>query len=107
MNTPLASIKHHPDFNRILINEERRPVYDRVVSTVIGRGTVAFRDLCRLVKAIGYVLRRQQGSHHVFAHAARPELPIVNLQSDGATAKAYQVRQVVRLIDEYKLEVKS
>jgi predicted RNA binding protein YcfA (HicA-like mRNA interferase family) len=66
---------------------------------------VRFRDLCRLVEAIGYVLRRQKGSHHVFAHAARPELPIVNLQSDGATAKVYQVRQVVRLIDEYKLEV--
>lgn len=66
---------------------------------------VRFRDLCRLVEAIGYVLRRQKGSHHVFAHAARPELPIANLQSDGATAKVYRVRQVLRLIDEYKLEV--
>ena len=68
---------------------------------------VRFRDLCRLVEAIGYVLRRQKGSHHVFAHAARPELPIVNLQSEGATAKVYQVRQVLRLIDEYKLGVMS
>jgi predicted RNA binding protein YcfA (HicA-like mRNA interferase family) len=67
---------------------------------------VRFRDLCRLAEAIGYVLRRQKGSHHVFAHAARSELPMVNLQSDGATAKVYQVRQLVRLIDEYKLEVK-
>ena len=67
---------------------------------------VRFRDLCRLVEAMGYVLKRQKGSHHVFAHAARPELPMVNLQSDGTTAKVYQVRQVVRLIDEYKLEVK-
>jgi predicted RNA binding protein YcfA (HicA-like mRNA interferase family) len=67
---------------------------------------VRFRDLCRLAEAIGYVLRQQKGSHHVFVHAARPELAMVNLQSDGATAKVYQVRQVVRLIDEYKLEVK-
>jgi predicted RNA binding protein YcfA (HicA-like mRNA interferase family) len=67
---------------------------------------VRFRDLCRLAEAIGYVLRRRKGSHHVFAHAARPEMPMVNLQSDGTTAKVYQVRQVVRLIDEYKLEVK-
>ncbi len=67
---------------------------------------VRFRDLRRLVEAIGYVSRRQKGSHHVFTHAARPGLPIVNLQSDGATAKVYQVRQVVRVIDEHKLEVK-
>jgi len=70
------------------------------------QANVRFRDLRRLVEAIGYVSRRQKSSHHVFAHAARSELPIVNLQSGGATTKIYQVRQVVRLIDEHKLEVK-
>ena len=68
---------------------------------------VRFGDLRRLVEAVGYVLRRQKGSHHVFTHAARPGLPMVNLQSDGANAKPYQVRQVLRLIDEYNLEIKS
>jgi hypothetical protein len=52
MTTTLASIKHHPDFKKILVNEERRPVYDRVVDTVIGRGTVAFQDLRRLYPAV-------------------------------------------------------
>jgi hypothetical protein len=66
-----------------------------------------FRDLCRLVEAIGYLLRRQKGSHHVFTHATRAELPMINLLADGATAKPYQVRQVVRLIDEHNLEVRS
>lgn len=69
--------------------------------------SLRFRDLQRLVEAIGYVLRRQKGSHHVFTHAARPALPMVNLQSDGASAKPYQVRQVVRLIDEHNLEITS
>jgi len=32
---------------------------------------------------------------------------MINLQSDGATAKPYQVRQVLRLIEENNLEVKS
>jgi hypothetical protein len=32
---------------------------------------------------------------------------MINLQSDGATAKPYQVRQVLRLIDEHNLEVTS
>jgi predicted RNA binding protein YcfA (HicA-like mRNA interferase family) len=67
---------------------------------------VRFGDLRRLVEAIGYALRRQKGSHHIFTHATRPALPIVNLQSDGAKAKPYQVRQVLRLIDENTLEVK-
>ena len=53
------------------------------------------------------MFRRQKGSHIVFAHGARPSLPMVNLQSDGATAKPYQVRQIVRLIDEHNLEVRS
>ena len=66
---------------------------------------VRFVDLRRLVEAIGYVLRRQKGSHHIFTHATRLALPIVNLQSDGAKAKPYQVRQVLRLIYENTLEV--
>jgi len=32
---------------------------------------------------------------------------MVNLQNDGANAKPYQVRQIVRLIDEHNLEVRS
>jgi predicted RNA binding protein YcfA (HicA-like mRNA interferase family) len=66
---------------------------------------VKFTDLRRLVEWAGYVHRRQKGSHHVFTHAARPELPLVNLQSEGTKAKAYQVRQVLGLIEQYKLEV--
>jgi len=69
------------------------------------RANVRFRDLRRLVEAAGYVLRRQKGSHHVFTHATRLELPMVNLQSEGANAKPYQVRQVLRLFEENQLEV--
>ena len=69
-------------------------------------GNVRFSDLRRPVEAIGYRLRRRAGSHHVYTHAARPDLPMINLQDDKGKAKAYQVRQVVRLIDEHKLEVK-
>lgn len=66
---------------------------------------VRFADLRRLVEATGYVHRRQKGSHHVFMHKTQPELPIVNLQADGSNAKVYQVRQVLRLIEEHNLEV--
>jgi predicted RNA binding protein YcfA (HicA-like mRNA interferase family) len=80
---------------------------NRAAGGRIGPANVRFADLRRLVVAIGYTLRRQKGSHQVFTHAARPYLPMVNLQSDGATAKPYQVRQVLRLIEENSLEVKS
>ncbi|HEX3696645.1 MAG TPA: type II toxin-antitoxin system HicA family toxin [Polyangia bacterium] len=71
------------------------------------QANIRFRDLCKLVEAIGDVERRQSGSHRVFTHQKRTALPMINLQSDGATAKPYQVRQVLRLIDEHNLEVTS
>ncbi len=67
---------------------------------------VRFRDLCRLVEAIGYVMRAAERlAPCVHAHGAT-RVANGEPQSDGATAKVYQVRQVVRLIDEHKLEVK-
>jgi len=68
---------------------------------------VRFAELRRLVEAIGYVRRRPKGSHHVFTHATRPNLPMINLQSDGAIAKRDQVRRALRLIEEHNLEVRS
>ncbi|WP_373047107.1 type II toxin-antitoxin system HicA family toxin [Vulgatibacter sp.] len=59
---------------------------------------VRFADLCRLLEHAGFRLERTRGSHHVFRRAG---LPLVNLQatSDGR-AKAYQVEQVLSMLDE-------
>jgi predicted RNA binding protein YcfA (HicA-like mRNA interferase family) len=67
--------------------------------------SLEFRELVRLVEALGYRLDRQRGSHQIFRHPG-PGLPIINLHADGKQAKAYQVRQVLRLIEEHGLEVK-
>ncbi|MBM4379623.1 MAG: type II toxin-antitoxin system HicA family toxin [Deltaproteobacteria bacterium] len=64
---------------------------------------VRFSELVRLVLALGYELRRTAGSHHIFK---APGLPLINLQEVGGKAKPYQVRQVLALVDQYKLEVK-
>jgi len=46
-------------------------------------------------------LVRILGSHHIFAH---PDVPnLVNLQDVAGTAKPYQVRQVLRLLERYDL----
>jgi predicted RNA binding protein YcfA (HicA-like mRNA interferase family) len=62
---------------------------------------VAFADMVRLVSSFGFILRRTQGSHHIFAHPDIPEL--INLQDIAGEAKPYQIRQVLRLIEKYNI----
>ena len=64
---------------------------------------VRFSDLVRLLRALGFEHRRTSGSHHIYK---APGLPLINLQEVGGKAKPYQVRQVLSLVDHYKLEVK-
>ncbi|MGQ0570110.1 MAG: type II toxin-antitoxin system HicA family toxin [Armatimonadota bacterium] len=73
-----------------------------------GPANVLFRDLCRLVEHVGYVERRRAGSHRIYRHGTRSELPLINLQEGSAgKAKPYQVRQVLAIVDAYALEVDS
>jgi predicted RNA binding protein YcfA (HicA-like mRNA interferase family) len=62
---------------------------------------IRFEELCRLAEAFGYRLDRVSGSHHIYEHpqAERP----LNLQNVGGKAKAYQVRQFLREIEEFHL----
>jgi predicted RNA binding protein YcfA (HicA-like mRNA interferase family) len=66
---------------------------------------VAFADLRRLAEALGFELRRVRGSHHVFAHPDIAEL--INLQAVRGQAKPYQVRQLLRLVERYDLELRN
>jgi hypothetical protein len=57
-----------------------------------------FTEACQLAECYGFRLTRQRGSHHLFS---RPGfLKLVNLQDDNGGAKGYQVRQLLRLIEE-------
>ena len=67
---------------------------------------VRFSDLCGLLVHLGYALDRRRGSHRIYRHPSRRDLPLVNLQQGGVgKAKPYQVRQVLGIIETYKLEV--
>jgi predicted RNA binding protein YcfA (HicA-like mRNA interferase family) len=66
---------------------------------------VPFRDMCKLVEAFGFRLSRMRGSHHIFIHPDMPEL--VNLQEVNGKAKPYQVRQFLRLVEEYNLTLED
>jgi len=61
---------------------------------------IPFKGLLRLLRELGFN-ERIRGSHHIFAREEIAE--IINLQSKGAKAKAYQVKQVRNLILKYRL----
>jgi predicted RNA binding protein YcfA (HicA-like mRNA interferase family) len=70
-----------------------------------GSKNIRFADMCRLVEAFGFSLSRVIGSHHIFAHPNVPEL--VNLQEIKGQAKPYQIRQFLKLVEEYNLRLED
>jgi predicted RNA binding protein YcfA (HicA-like mRNA interferase family) len=47
-------------------------------------------------------MARVTGSHHIFEHSDVPH--IVNVQNRKGKAKAHQVRQFLKLVEEHNLE---
>lgn len=54
-----------------------------------------------LAKALGFEHVRTEGSHHILAHRDVPEL--LNLQDVRGEAKAYQLGQLLELVERYNL----
>jgi hypothetical protein len=70
-----------------------------------GSRNVAFADMINLAEGFGFRVIRTRGSHHILSHPAVPEL--LNLQSSGSQAKAYQVRQFLDLVEQYQLRLED
>jgi len=66
---------------------------------------IRFSDFTSLVEAFGFRLARVSGSHHIFAHPEIPEL--VNLQNVKGQAKPYQIRQFLKLVEKYNLQLED
>jgi predicted RNA binding protein YcfA (HicA-like mRNA interferase family) len=66
---------------------------------------LSFLDLMKLARAFGFELSRINGSHHIMVH---PDVnhPL-NLQDVGGKAKPYQVRQLIKLVEENDLKFKD
>ena len=71
-----------------------------VILTGTSDANIAFDELCGLLKSLGFE-KRVKGSHHIFYKTDVEE--IINIQPNGAKAKAYQVKQVREIIVKYKL----
>jgi len=64
---------------------------------------IRFVRLCQIAESFGFQTRKGSGSHRVFY---RDDLwEILNFQNESGWAKAYQVRQFIKIIEKYKLQV--
>ena len=61
---------------------------------------IRFHDLCTLLRRLGFT-ERVKGSHHIFTRDGIDE--ILNVQPKGTMAKPYQVKQVRRVLVQYRL----
>ena len=77
---------------------KKRRLLDKALSKP---AALRFTEVCRLAEAFGYRLDRVRGSHHIYEspRAARP----LNFQNLRGMAKAYQVRQLLRDVEEFNL----
>ncbi len=70
------------------------------------QGNVRFGDLERLAEALGFRLDRTTGSHRIYIHRTHRDAQL-NLQPVGGQAKPYQVRQLLKLVEQYNLGIEG
>jgi predicted RNA binding protein YcfA (HicA-like mRNA interferase family) len=66
-----------------------------------GSKDIRFSEAVACAEMFGFRLDRIQGSHHIFVHPHTVEL--LNLQNVKGKAKPYQIKQLIRLIEQYDL----
>ncbi len=64
-----------------------------------------FEEVKKLAQAFGFRMDRVSGSHHIFIKTGIPNL--VNLQNCGGKAKAYQVKQLLKLAELHNLTLED
>ena len=65
--------------------------------------TISFRDFERLVLAFGFELKRIRGSHRHYAH---PKVAaVLTINPDKAMAHRYQVRLLLELVTQNKVQM--
>jgi predicted RNA binding protein YcfA (HicA-like mRNA interferase family) len=71
-----------------------------------GSKNIRFDEFVSLLLAFGFELKRISGSHQIYKHPQAPHL--LSLQPDqNKQAKQYQIRQFLKLIEEYNLNLEN
>lgn len=68
------------------------------------QSNIRFSDLTRLAESLGFELDRTAGSHRIYIHKKHRAAQL-NLQPDKGQAKPYQIKQLLRLVEEYNLSI--
>ena len=76
-----------------------KSVYEAVMSGKADH-SINYNDFQNLMVALGFVFVRQKGSHTLYRHSCGA---MMNVQKDGAKAKAYQVAQLRKIVNQYSL----
>jgi len=63
---------------------------------------IRFKELCQIAESFGFESRKGKGSHRVYFKDGVIEL--LNFQNESGWAKAYQVRQLIKVIEKYNLQ---
>lgn len=61
-----------------------------------------FGELQTLAEYFGFLLVRVSGSHHIYEHISTGER--INLQNVKGKAKPYQIRQLIKLIEQDNIQ---
>jgi predicted RNA binding protein YcfA (HicA-like mRNA interferase family) len=85
-----------------MADRRRRRLLQKLLS---GSKNIRFAEAVACAEAFGFQLSRINGSHHIYVHTDVQEL--VNLQNVNGQAKPYQIRQLLRLIERYNLQMED
>lgn len=80
---------------------KRNKLYEKIKNNP---ENVRFEDICNLAEMAGFIIKNIQGSHKMYRRAGVIEL--LNFQNDKGKAKPYQVKQLLKIIETYELELK-
>jgi predicted RNA binding protein YcfA (HicA-like mRNA interferase family) len=70
-----------------------------------GSKNIRFSEAAAIAGAFGFELDRVSGSHHIYVHPDVPEL--VDLQEVKGKVKSYQIRQLLKIIEKYNLQMEE
>jgi predicted RNA binding protein YcfA (HicA-like mRNA interferase family) len=80
-----------------MVNPQK--LFQRLVS---GSRDLRFDDFQAILRAFGFVLRRINGSHHIYTHPRLQRPFPIQPRNDGK-AKSYQVDQFLKLVETHGL----
>lgn len=81
---------------------KRRKLLQKLLA---GSKNVRFSEASSLAEAFGFKLDRISGSHHIYIHPHIPDL--INLQNVEGKAKPYQIKQLLKIIEQYDLHMET